>query len=84
MPVPAQANAVTIPATALTDQFLAGDSFMYSCNTGLIPTTTETNTCSDTGPPMGTWSVTATNTLQQCCKYRLENWNVIFLTKKIL
>ena len=65
MPVAAQANAVTIPATALTDQFLAGDTFMYSCNGALLPDTPETNTCSGTG----TWSVTATATLPTCSKF---------------
>ena len=64
-PVPAQANAVTIPATALTDQFLAGDSFMYSCNGALVPNTPDTNMCSGTG----TWSITATANLPTCSKF---------------
>ena len=68
-PVPAQANAVTIPATALTDQFLAGDSFMYSCNGDLLPDAAVTNMCTDSGSGMGRWSFTATANLITCSKF---------------
>ena len=67
-PVAAQANAVTIPATALTDQFLDGDSFMYSCNGALLPNAPEINTCSDSGAALATWSVAATAALPTCSK----------------
>ena len=67
-PVAAQANAVTVPANALTAQFLAGDSFDYSCNGNLVPATGQTNTCTDNGPPMATWSVAATAVLTECSK----------------
>ena len=69
MPVAAQAHAVTIPATALTDQFLAGDSFMYSCNGDLVPAAAVTNMCTDPGSGLGKWSVTATANLPTCSKF---------------
>ena len=68
MPVAAQVNAVTIPATALTDQFLDGDSFMYSCNGALLPNAPQINTCTDTGAALATWSVAATAALPTCSK----------------
>ena len=67
-PVPAQANAVTVPANALSAQFLAGDTFEYSCNGALVPATSQINTCTDNGPPMATWSVAATADLPDCSK----------------
>jgi len=70
-PVPAQANAVPIPADALTMQYLAGDSFEYSCNNALVPNDPTTNMCTDTGNAMATWSVAATADLPECSKCTL-------------
>ena len=71
-PVAPQANAVTIPANALTAQFLAGDTFEYSYNGDLIPADGIINACTDTGAAMAMWSVTVAPTCSKCSNVIIE------------
>jgi len=61
---------VTIPS-AITGQFLSGDTIDYSCNGDLIPDAPTTLTCMDTGI-MAEWLPDVTTTpLPTCSKYSL-------------